>query len=154
MFQAMKTFFRDATRIYHGVFELPRRMVLNKDRFDKVKLTPLYEHGKDKPNGYRFDIQVNDADTQGIIRKRKKGNARVLTKLSDSGRRSGYISNQHGHYVWAKQYFNGFMGMTSGETTNGYHFGKRSVYVEREIPIRHFWQLAYKAPSGRRTIQA
>ena len=32
-------------------------------------------------------------------------------------------------------------GFTKGKTTNGVHFGKRSLYVEKRNPKRSFWNL-------------
>ena len=33
-------------------------------------------------------------------------------------------------------------GITKGDTTRGFHFGKRSLYIERSQANRYFWDLA------------
>jgi len=143
MFQSVKTFYSTCRAIYLAVYRLPKTMA----NLDTVRYKPLYEHGKDKPsNGYRFDAKVGKTAAQGIVRNRKSGNARILKKIATQGR-NGYCvtRNKNGQYlslVEGTQFFNGFMGVTRGDTTNGYHLGKRSVYIERKNPHRMFWDIA------------
>ena len=65
----------------------------------------------DGTKGFRFNI----AGVQGLYRKRGHENARCL---------KGKL-----------------FGITKGKTTNGIHFGKRSLYIEKRNPNRSFWNL-------------
>ncbi len=65
----------------------------------------------DGTRGFRFRI----GNTEGICRKRGRENARCL---------NGKL-----------------FGITKGKTTNGVHFGKFSLYIEKRKPKRSFWNL-------------
>ena len=65
----------------------------------------------DGTRGFRFRI----GNIEGIYRKRGHENARCL---------KGKL-----------------FGFTKGKTTNGVHFGKRSLYIEKRKPQRSFWNL-------------
>tara|TARA_R100000231_G_C5215722_1_gene131910 strand:- start:59 stop:286 length:228 start_codon:yes stop_codon:yes gene_type:complete len=66
----------------------------------------------DNTTGFRFNI----AGVQGLYRKRDAHKARAL-----NGK---------------------FMGITRGDSMTGYHFGKRSLYVEGGNFQRALWNLA------------
>lgn len=66
----------------------------------------------DNTNGFRFNI----AGVQGLYRKRDVRKARAL-----DGK---------------------FMGVTRGDSMTGFHFGKRSLYLEGGMNRRSLWNLA------------
>ena len=49
------------------------------------------------------------------------------------------IGNTEG--IYRKRGFIRRFGFTKGKTTNGVHFGKRSLYIEKRNPKRSFWNL-------------
>ena len=146
MFQSIKNFYDVSKAIYSAMFTFTR-LISRPSKDGKIKLKPLFEHGENNPsNGYRYDIQVGKEIAQGIIRRRKKDNARILKEIAKQGRYGHVIKRDNKgkviNLIEGTQYFNGFMGITRGVTTNGYHLGKRSVYIQRPYSLRHFWALA------------
>ena len=49
------------------------------------------------------------------------------------------ISNTEG--IYRKRGVIRRFGFTKGKTTNGVHFGKRNLYIEKRNPKRSFWNL-------------
>ena len=54
----------------------------------------------------------------------------------------GTVGNRYPWGLTRKRGTKQRFGITFGKTMYGYHFGKRSVYIERSAPLKYLWNFA------------